>query len=188
MTTVSWGDERLASSFAAGLAARRKSARSLAKAVESAVEQVDGAALISVARSNAPPFLQAKTLLGLLSYCYARQVYSSKAIAAQLRRDFQFESLEGAGNELPDELILKRFRDQNRGPLDFCLKSALLFLGIEKVRQGMITHVSEANIARDASRRIIMAMFIDSMEKEAATDAVSARTFRFPGGRPTARQ
>ena len=45
-----------------------------------------------------------------------------------------------------------------------CLEAALRFMTEQKVAQGLITRVNQERIAEEARRRIIMAMFTDSME------------------------
>jgi hypothetical protein len=146
-------------------------ARSLAQAVGAAVGQVDARALNDARRLQVPAVFQARSLLALLTFCYARQVYSSNAIAARLRREFG--SFRVDGNELPDALMLLLFRRDNRGPLGFCLRSALHFLAAEKVRQGFVTRLKEAHITEEASRRITMAIFTDSVEMEDKPAAIS---------------
>ena len=139
-------------------------ARSLPHAVESAVRGIDIKLLKPVAPVHAGPAFQSTALLALLTFCYARQVYSSAAIAEQLKRDFTLFKVDGYG--LPDTQILQQFRALNRWPLDLCLRSALLFLAQEKIRLGVVTHVKEDYIKGEASRRIVMAMFTDSLELE----------------------
>jgi hypothetical protein len=138
--------------------------RSLAQAVESAVRAIDSKMLKPVAPPHAGPAFQGTALLALLTFCYARQVYSSAAIAIQLQRDFALFKVEGYG--LPDTLLLQQFRSLNRLPLDLCLRSALFFLAEEKIRQGIVTHVREEHIKDEASRRIVMAMFTDTQESK----------------------
>ena len=41
---------------------------------------------------------------------------------------------------------------------------ALRFIGEQKISLGVLTKVSDTQLAEEASRRIIMATFIDSME------------------------
>src|SRR5262249_19615823 len=116
-----------------------------------------------VTADPATAVFESRTMLALLTFCYARQVYSSKTIAAQLRRDINFRM---SGQPVPDAAKLQQFRSGNRAVLDFCLRSALLFLAHEKIRQGVVTHVKETHIIQEASRRIVMAMFTDSLELE----------------------
>jgi hypothetical protein len=138
--------------------------KSLAQAVESAVRGIDSKFIKPVAPANAGPAFQSTALLALLTFCYARQIYSSAAIAEQLSRDFTLFRVDGYG--LPDAQVLQQFRAINRWPLDLCLRSALLFLVEEKIEQGLLTHVKESTINEEASRRIVMAMFTDSLEVE----------------------
>jgi hypothetical protein len=136
-------------------------ARSLAQAVEAAVDKVNETALREVAPLDSAPAVQARALLALLTFCYARQVYSSRTIEAQLQ---EFTCRRFAGDRLPDAAMLQLFRLHNRGPLSFCLKSALSFMAEEKIRQGFVTHVKEAHLVQESRRRIVMAMFTDSLE------------------------
>ena len=138
--------------------------RSLAQAVESAVKGIDNTLFRPVAPPHAGPAFQSNALLALLTFCYARQVYSSAVIAQQLQRDFTLFRVDGYG--LPDAQLLQQFRALNRWPLDLCLRSALWFQAEEKIHQGFVTHVKEDHIKREASRRIVMAMFTDSLETE----------------------
>ena len=136
--------------------------QTLAEAVELAVDQVDAACLRPVVDGEASPVFQARTMLGLLAFCYARQVYSSAEIATQLGRELKPFWVNDIN--LPEAPLLQRFRAENRAPLVFCLRSALLFLAQEKIRQGVVTHVKRAHMHEEANRRIIMAMFTDSLE------------------------
>src|SRR5579872_2593175 len=96
--------------------------RTLAEAVEIAVEQVDMDLLRPLAGPANSPVFQATTVLGLLAYSYARQVYSSTVIADQLRQELKpFRFYE---TDVPDAKALQRFRAANRDSLAFCLRSA----------------------------------------------------------------
>lgn len=156
---------------------------SLAEAVEIAVEQVDKDLLKPLAGPANSLVFQATTILGLLAYSYARQVYSSTAIVAQLRREFT--PFRFSETDVPDAQALQRFRAANRDPLAFCLKSALLFLAEEKIQQGFVTHVKRAHIHRESERRIIMALFTDSLEgpEEDRKPAPGERSFVVVFGR-----
>ena len=143
-----------------------RSPQTLVEAVEMAVDQVDTNCLGAVASAQAGTAFQPRTLLGLLTFCYARQIYSSSEITDRVRLELQAFGVSGAA--VPDAPMLHRFRAENRGALSFCLKLALLFLAEEKIRQGVVTHVKRAYLAREANRRIIMALFTDSLEAPAA--------------------
>ena len=110
-----------------------------------------------------PPFAP-RQLLVLLSYCYAHQIYSSRVIERMLRRDEDVVRLCPAG--LPDREDLLRFRNENREALHFCLTAALRFLFEKKVAAGLVTRMGEAQLAEEANRRIITAIFLDSMGVE----------------------
>ena len=81
---------------------------------------------------------------------------------AVLRRDPNFHTL--CRDQLPNARQIRRFRRENREALAACLEAALRFMTEQKVAQGLITRVNEQRIAEEARRRIIMAMFTDSME------------------------
>jgi len=136
--------------------------RSLAEAVQAAVSAVDESTLRPVARRDAGLAFQPKTLLALVTYCYARGTYGSTDIEDMLRRDVHFRQL--CRNEFPGANVLRRFRRDNREDIWFCLTAALRFMAEQKVATGSATKITEAQLAEEAMRRIIMAMFIDNME------------------------
>src|SRR5512139_1424763 len=63
---------------------------SLAHVVRAAVRAIDEGTLTPVAGNHAGPACQPRTLLALLSYSYAREIYSSTEIEQSLQRDAQF--------------------------------------------------------------------------------------------------
>ena len=85
---------------------------------------------------------------------------------------------------MPDARTLRRFRRENREALLTCLKAGLRFLNEQKVAQGLLTHVNEARLAEEASRRIIMAMFTDSMsmDKDQTSDVPIDLCYLFANG------
>lgn len=134
---------------------------SLARAVQAAVQSVDARALRPVVRDCPRSGIKPKVLLTLLSRCYANQIYGSTDIALALERCL--ESREFFEDSKADARFIRQFRQDNREALQACLTAALRFAAEEKVRMGTVTRVSEAQLVEEAKRRIIMAMFIDSM-------------------------
>jgi transposase len=128
--------------------------------VRSAVREIEEAALQPVARRDAGVAFEPRTLLALLSYCYAREIYGSAAIEDVLRRDANFRQI--CQNEFPGARVIRRFRRENREALHRCLTTALCALADGHGP----TMTDKAAMAEDASRRIMKAMFIDSMETE----------------------
>ena len=53
---------------------------------------------------------------------------------------------------------------ENRDAIRSCLTTALAFLAEQKVEEGVVTKAWQPDLAEEATRRITMAMFIDSME------------------------
>jgi len=63
----------------------------------------------SAAPANDQEFgLPLKDMLGIITYCYARGVFSSKEIAERLKQEPQLR--KGFGRNLPDEATIKTFR------------------------------------------------------------------------------
>lgn len=101
-------------------------------------------------------------MLFLLSYCYARQIYKSTDIENFVLTDALMRRC--CGDESPSAQDIRRFRCEHREALQFCLKSALRCLADYDLAAGLISKVDDARLEADANRRIISAMFVDSME------------------------
>ena len=144
--------------------------RSLEQAVEKAARALDENMLTPVAPVEAGLAFQPRTLVAVLAYSYARQIYRSADIEKSLRCDANFRLL-GCG-ATPDARSLRRVRRENREALMVCLRDALLFVAEQKLAQGFVAKINRINVLEEASRRIIMAMFTDSMEmdKDQTTD------------------
>ena len=138
--------------------------RSLAQAVQGAVRAFDGSKLRPVARHDAGLAFQPKVLLAVLSYCYARKIYATKDVKGIMERDGEFR--QHCQNELPGTQIIRRFRSENREPVSLCLKEALRFEAEQKVKEGIVTRVSDTQLAEEARRRLITAMFTDSIKRD----------------------
>jgi hypothetical protein len=136
--------------------------RTLEQAVCAAVCAVEDGSLKRLSPNDPRPFAQTRAALALLAQCYARQIYSSTDIAGIVRNDSDFPRLWG--EEYPGAQSFRRFRAENRAAIHRCLVMALRFIGEQKISLGVLTKVSDAQLAEEASRRIIMATFIDSME------------------------
>jgi len=134
----------------------------LARAVQSAVRRVDETKLLSSAEATPGLFFQPKALLALLAYCYARQIYGSREIERVLAHDAVL--CQVCQDDFPKALIIWQFCRDNRDAVRTCLIAALSFLADQNVVKGLVTRVSSAHIMEEANRRIIMAMFTDSME------------------------
>jgi hypothetical protein len=138
--------------------------RTIRQAIEAAAETVADDAILPLQPDEAPPFAQTRAVLGSLSLCYARQIYRSADAACVVARDLSFPFL--CECELPDACVLRRFRAGNREAIHRCLTAALHFLVEQKISSGAVTKVNRAQVAEEANRRIIMAMFMDSMEPD----------------------
>lgn len=134
----------------------------LSQAIQAAVDTVDPNTLHPVAPSNAGPSFQPKALLASIIYCYARQIYASTDIEVMLADSTDTQPF--GLTAWPDAHLIREFRRENRKAIQLGLMAALWLLGQQKVEDGTVTRVNAANLAEEASRRLIMAMFTDSME------------------------
>jgi len=144
---------------------------SLAQTVQAAARAMDRNALRPLTSDGAQLAWQPTTLLTVLAYCYAMQIYSSAEIEVLLRQDANLRPF--CQNQFPNARVIRRFRRENRESLQICLEAALRFVAEQKVAQGIIARVNSARLAEEARRRIITAMFTDSMDldKDQGTDA-----------------
>jgi hypothetical protein len=76
------------------------------------VRQVDEREIRRVAALNAGLAYRPLTLLALVTYCYATEIYGSADIESLMRRDATFRAQ--CGNEFPDWRAIRRFRRENR--------------------------------------------------------------------------
>jgi hypothetical protein len=129
-----------------------------------AAHGVDRAIIRPVAGETIGGETDPRLLLALVTYCYARQTYGSEAIAGLVTRDMCFREL--CGNEPPDTCALRRFCRANHDAIQACLTAALRLQARQKLAEGMVTKVSEAQLAEEARRRMVMATFVDSTEAE----------------------
>ncbi len=136
--------------------------RSLEQAVQAAVDEIEDDELKPLSANACQPYVQARALLALLASCYARQIYSSAAVAAVAARSPDFPWLWW--EPLPDTAALRRFRVENHAALQRCLAAALRFQVEQKVFAGVLTRVNTPQLGEEAGRRIVMAAFADSME------------------------
>jgi len=134
---------------------------SLTQAVRAAVRATDESLLRFVARRDAGLAFEPRTLLALLSYCYARDIFGSADVEDVLRRDAHFRHL--CNNEFPDARLLRRFRRDNREALHRCLTSALRALAAPPTESGHADEANDLEFAEEATRRIMKSTFIDSM-------------------------
>jgi hypothetical protein len=132
------------------------------QAIQAAVDTMADAALKPFSVDAAQPFAQARAVLALLARCYAQQIYSSAAAADLAAHDPEFPW--PWWEALPDARALRRFRVENDAAIRRCLVAALRFQVEQKISAGLLTRINGPQLAEEASRRIVMAAFADSME------------------------
>ena len=122
--------------------------------------------------------LPGEGMLGAVSYCYAKGVYTSEEIEHKMRRDPQLrESVQG---EVPNANAIRRFRRLNRGAIQQTLEKAFGFMRTKKPPMPPPLPGQPANpqagqtpgdstlvlSKREAADRLQQAAFIDNMSKE----------------------
>jgi len=132
------------------------------RAIRTALDTIDPRTLHPVAPSDAGPAFQPKALLASIVYCYVRQIYGSTEIEGMLAGSTETRSF--GLTTWPDAHLVLEFRRNNRKAIQLCLMTALWLLGLQKVKDGTVSKVNQECFAEEATRRIIMAMFTDSME------------------------
>jgi hypothetical protein len=144
------------------------SCHTLSQTIQGAVQGVEEGALHPVGPQSSVA-MQPRIMLAVMTYCYARKIYSSAEIHAFMAADAPF--CHACQNDFPDARTLRQFRDANRQVLRHCLVAALSFLAAQKVEAGFVTRINELRIAEEATRRLIRAMWLDTI---AADDSIWA--------------
>ncbi len=123
--------------------------------------------------------LPAKEMLGAVSYCYAKGVYTSEEIERKMMHD---ETLrESVHGEVPNAQAIRRFRRLNRGAIQETLEKAFSFLCRKKKassaeqalpekpaspQPGLLEESTVGVGRRQAEERVQQAAFIDNMSKD----------------------
>lgn len=136
--------------------------RTLEQAIHNAVCLIEDASLESPWPNDARALRLARALLSLLTFGYARQLYSSSDLSDLARRDEDFENLSAAA--LPSPPLIRDFRERHRDALRDCLAAALRFLAEEGFAAGRLPPVTETQLAEETTRRLILAAVLDRME------------------------
>jgi len=136
---------------------------SLLEAIQAALPDLPLQLRPVVARVNVPPL----TLLAVLAYCYATEVYSSHDVRKYILTDAVCCAALGGEFVFPGEI--RAFRHANRSALERCLTAALRFRGEQAADAEMSAWCPEETmIAEEARRRILFAACLDSMELDEA--------------------
>jgi hypothetical protein len=135
---------------------------SLLESILSAVRKIEDQSLHPVASVSAGVAFAPKSLLALMTYCYATGIYGSEAIEDVMRKDLTFRRL--CNEEFPAARQVRRFRQHNPEAVRDCLQSALLFLTQDRASEGQPISADHEQLREEASRRITAAMFIDRMD------------------------
>ncbi len=123
--------------------------------------------------------LPAGEMLGAVSYCYAKGVYTSEEIEQKMLKDKELR--DGVHGDIPDAKSIRRFRRLNHGAIQTTLEKAFGFLRrkekaeIQQPLPGQPAHPQPAQSPGDstvllahkqAEQRLDEAAFIDNMSKE----------------------
>lgn len=138
--------------------------RTAGEAIQLAIDAIGNLPLKPLSPAAVSPHSQARAVLALLLNCYVHQIYSSRNAAALAARDPDFPWLWW--EDFPDATDLRRFRVENHAAIHRCLTAALEMVAAQKKVVGALTKINGAQFAEEASRRITMAAFVDSVESE----------------------
>jgi hypothetical protein len=122
--------------------------------------------------------LSPQEMLGAVSYCYAKGVYSSEEIEARMLRDPKLR--EATHGEIPRANTIRRFRALNRDVIRATLEKAFRFmrkrqstsppasvaLPLSPPAGGPASEGSITIVRREANECLNKAAFIDNMSKE----------------------
>ena len=100
---------------------------------------------------------QPRSLLAVLTYCYATDIYGSQEVEDLMRSDGVFRSV--CGDDVPDAHTLRRFRRHNHDALEHCLFSVLRLLADQRG-----AHPADAEVIEDAHQRLNTAVLMDLHE------------------------
>jgi transposase len=150
------------------------SPRLLMHIVQTVVGQISEDGLVPVAAASRGLAFQPRSLLALLTYCYATGTYASQEVEAALRQDSLLRFL--CADELPDWHTLRRFRRHNRDVLQQCLEETLASAAQEQgfrteqgrgVSSGLLNERAFGHpAAEEAATRIEQAVWCDSVALE----------------------
>ncbi len=125
-----------------------------AQAVRAAARAIASSALEPVCAPGAGLAFQPRSMLAVLTYCYATDIYCSEEVEDLMRCDGTFRSV--CGDEVPDARTLRRFRRHNHDALEHCLFSVLRMLADQRG-----AHPADAEVIEDAHQRLTTAVLMD---------------------------
>jgi hypothetical protein len=128
-----------------------------AQAVQVAARAIVRNLLSPVCAPDAGVAFQPRSMLAVLTYCYASEVYCSGDIEDFMRCDASIRQL--CGNEVPDADTLRRFRRHNREAIEHCLYEVL-----RQVADQAGAHPADAEIQERAHQHVATAILMDMHE------------------------
>ena len=103
-------------------------------------------------------------LLAMLSHCYACEVYGSTEVQNALMADPAYQRFWRG--DVPDVATIQRFRKANQKALRDCLALVLRDRAERKLEQGVVAKLSQVNFDEEAKRRLVTAMYTDTVEMD----------------------
>jgi transposase len=125
--------------------------------VQAAARAIPHGDLQSICAPNAGLAFQPRTLLAVLSYCYAHEIYTSSDIENLMHRDAHFRDL--CGNEIPDAGTLRHFRRHNHEAIEQCVAAAL-----RNYSEKSGGHPADTEVFVEARQRLSTAILMDMNE------------------------
>jgi hypothetical protein len=155
--------------------------KTLGRLVLNVTRAINESDLRPVAPAAAGLAFRPRTLLALVTYCYANAIYGSEDIEAAMREDATFRRM--CGDEFPDWRKVRHFRRQNRAVIHHCLVETFRrILGQrasdptavpsvplpERSRCGAMPAdgLSDQQLSDEANERIERAMIMDTMASD----------------------
>jgi hypothetical protein len=146
--------------------------------VLNATRSVNESDLRPVAPAAAGLAFRPRTLLALVTYCYAMAIYGSEEIEDAMRQDATFRHM--CAGEFPDWRKVRRFRRENRGVIQHCLIElfrrisrqlasdpasvpSVLLPQLSRSSPALAGTLTDEQLWDEANQRIERAIFIDSM-------------------------
>jgi hypothetical protein len=134
---------------------------SVAQVIDAKARAMPEKALVGI-KSEDGFSVDSHTFLAFLACCYTLKIYGSAEVAAAASKDVSFR--DRCLDATLTARMVRRFRRKNRAVLHTCLVAGLRVQAAQKLQTRVIHKICERSLKEEACRRIVMAMFMDSME------------------------
>jgi hypothetical protein len=129
------------------------------RVVQAVATRINEACLMLMRNRVAEPVFRARTMLAVMTLCYARKIYGSGEIHRYLTRNAPATQV---GRSWPGIEDCRAFRDSNRHLIELSLTLVLRFLA-RNSNAGLVP-ICELDLAGEARRRLTIAVCVDTLE------------------------